>query len=335
LYGLINIHLPKYLFMKRLQSFAILGAYLLFIFSAFNCSKDDGGSTTITPPVLSTTTVSSITTTTAISGGTVSSNGGGTITAKGICWSTAHNPTIADSKTIESTSANIFISSITSLSANTTYFVRAYATNSAGTGYGVEQTFTTLSVGSASIPTLTTTAISSITSAGASSGGAISLDGGAAVTARGVCWSTSANPTIADAKTTNGTGTGAFVSSITGLAANTTYHVRAYATNSVGTAYGNDVSFTTSAASSLVNISIVSTSSGFSPSTKSVSLGTVVKWTNNDAVTHTVTSDDGVTFNSGNISPGASFSYTTSSTGTFGYHCNIHSSMSGTLTVTP
>ena len=70
-------------------------------------------------------------------------------------------------------------------------------------------------------------------------------DGNATVTARGVCWSTSHNPTVSNSHTTDGSGTGSFTSSITGLSQNTTYYVRAYATNSVGTAYGNEVSFTT------------------------------------------------------------------------------------------
>ncbi len=96
------------------------------------------------------------------------------------------------------------------------------------------------------VPTVSTTAISAITFNTASSGGNVTSDGGASVTARGVCWSTSANPTIAlSTKTSDGTGTGSFTSSITGLAPNTLYYVRAYATNSVGTAYGNEVTFTT------------------------------------------------------------------------------------------
>jgi hypothetical protein len=94
-------------------------------------------------------------------------------------------------------------------------------------------------------PAVTTTVITSIAQTTASGGGTITFDGGASVTARGVCWSTSANPTILDMCTNNGTGTGAFTSSITGLSANTNYHVRAYATNSMGTSYGSDVNFTT------------------------------------------------------------------------------------------
>ena len=88
-------------------------------------------------------------------------------------------------------------------------------------------------------PALTTTAASSITPNTATSGGNITSDGGSAVTARGVCWSTSADPTIADSKTTDGTGTGTFTSSITGLTGGTSYYVKAYAINSTGTAYGN------------------------------------------------------------------------------------------------
>jgi len=95
------------------------------------------------------------------------------------------------------------------------------------------------------IPVLTTTAVSNITQTTASCGGNITSDGGATVTVRGVCWSTSQNPTIADNKTTDGTGAGSFTSNITGLTAGTTYYVRAYATNSAGTGYGSAMSFST------------------------------------------------------------------------------------------
>lgn len=97
----------------------------------------------------------------------------------------------------------------------------------------------------ATLPTLTTTAITSIETTTAISGGIISSDGASNVTSRGICWSTNTNPTTADSKTSDGTGTGTFVSNLTGLLPNTTYYVRAYATNSVGTAYGNQVSFST------------------------------------------------------------------------------------------
>lgn len=95
------------------------------------------------------------------------------------------------------------------------------------------------------IPTVTTNAVTSILETTATSGGNITSDGGASVTAKGVCWSTSANPTTADSKTTDGTGVGSYTSSITGLVGSTTYYVRAYATNSAGTAYGSQRTFIT------------------------------------------------------------------------------------------
>jgi uncharacterized protein (TIGR02145 family) len=190
---------------------------------------------------LTTTAASAITSTTASSGGTISSNGGGDITARGVCWSTAANPTTADNKTSDATGTGTFTSSLTGLLPGTTYHIRAYATNVAGTAYGNDLTFTTLAV----VPTLTTTAASGITTTAAASGGNISSDGGSAVTARGVCWSTTTGPVATGSHTSDGTGTGSFTSSITGLTANTTYYVRAYATNSIGTAYGSEISFKT------------------------------------------------------------------------------------------
>jgi hypothetical protein len=99
--------------------------------------------------------------------------------------------------------------------------------------------------GGADLPSITTATISAITDTTAASGGNVTSDGGATVSARGVCWGTSANPTTLDGKTTDGTGTGSFTSAITGLSITTSYHVRAYAVNSAGTAYGDDISFTT------------------------------------------------------------------------------------------
>ncbi|HAM09756.1 MAG TPA: hypothetical protein DCP74_05660 [Bacteroidales bacterium] len=198
-------------------------------------------------PTITTTAVSEITTSTATSGGDVTADGGAPITVRGVCWNTSTGPSISNSKTTDETGTGSYSSSISGLAPGTTYYVRAYATNSAGTAYGNEVIFTT-GVPPPVIPTLTTTAITGITQTTAASGGNISSDGGALVTARGICWNTSANPTIAlSTKTTNGTGTGTFTSSLTGLTAGTTYYVRAYATNSAGTSYGNEINFTTSA----------------------------------------------------------------------------------------
>jgi len=95
------------------------------------------------------------------------------------------------------------------------------------------------------LPAVTTTIATSISATTAISGGNVISDSGATVTARGVCWSTSTNPEITDNHTSDGPGTGIFSSNITGLTVNTVYYMRAYATNSVGTTYGNEVSFTT------------------------------------------------------------------------------------------
>lgn len=95
------------------------------------------------------------------------------------------------------------------------------------------------------LATLTTFATSQITSTTASSGGNITSDGGIAVTARGICWNTASSPTTSNSKTTDGSGSGSFTSNLTGLSSGTIYYIRAYATNTNGTAYGNEVSFTT------------------------------------------------------------------------------------------
>ena len=96
-----------------------------------------------------------------------------------------------------------------------------------------------------SLPVVTTGGIADIMTSSATGGGEVISDGGAEVTARGVCWRTAHNPTLAHSHTTNGSGIGTFTSTLSGLAPNTTYYVRAYATNSVGTVYGGEVSFTT------------------------------------------------------------------------------------------
>ncbi len=152
---------------------------------------------------LTTTTASSITNSSASSGGNITSNGGATITARGVCWSTSANPTIANNKTIDGTGTGTFISSITLLSGDSTYYVRAYATNSVGTAYGNQISFTT---SAPTLATITTTLPSSITTTTANSGGNITNSGGATVTARGVCWSTTRNPTTANNKTNDGSG---------------------------------------------------------------------------------------------------------------------------------
>ena len=196
-------------------------------------------------PILTTINISNITESSGTSGGNIISDGGSNISKRGICWSTAQNPTTSDYSTIEGSGTGSFSSALTGLTPSTTYYVKAYATNNMGTSYGNQISFTTSNI-SNSVPTVFTTSASSITSNSSVSGGLITSDGGATVTQRGVCWSTVQNPTIFDNTNNNGTGTGSYTSSITSLNSNTTYYVRAYATNSVGTSYGSQISFTTS-----------------------------------------------------------------------------------------
>ena len=125
------------------------------------------------------------------------------------------------------------------------------------------------------LATVSTSGISNISSASASGGGEVIFDDGLAVTSRGICWNTLGTPTITDPHTIDGSGTGTFVSSLTGLAENTPYHVRAYATNSAGIAYGNEVSFTTLVWSCGLSIAVNHVAGSVAPVSKAVTYGTV------------------------------------------------------------
>lgn len=96
-------------------------------------------------------------------------------------------------------------------------------------------------------PTVTTQAASSITSSQATGNGTVVNNGGSATTSRGFCWATTAQPTTASSTVTSGSGTGAYTGTLSSLSSSTLYHYRAYATNAIGTGYGDDVTFTTSA----------------------------------------------------------------------------------------
>lgn len=195
------------------------------------------GTTNAVLPMLTTTAVSSITTSSFITGGAITFDGGSAVFARGVCWSTTQAPTITDSSTKDGAGPSSFVSNVTGLSPGSIYYVRAYATNSMGTAYGNQLSVTTL----ATVPTITTTEVKPATETTASGGGIVESDGGNAVTARGVCWSTNPSPTILNNRTINGTGKGAFTSTLTGLNTNTTYYVRSYATNAVGTGYGEEI----------------------------------------------------------------------------------------------
>jgi len=178
--------------------------------------------------------------TTATGNGTIVSLGGAAVTQHGHCWGASENPTTADSKTTKGTGyLGTFISSITGLTGGQTYHTRAYITNSQGTFYGADVTFATFATDTPTVETRDCTALTGTTATGV---GIIWDIGGSAVTEHGHCWHTSVNPTTSHSKTTNGAGSfGSFTSAITGLSATTSYYIRAYATNTAGTAYGNNV----------------------------------------------------------------------------------------------
>lgn len=207
---------------------------------SIRCIKNTDQGTT---PTVTTSTVSNITQTTATCGGNISEDGGTVVTERGIYYGTLTNPENNGTKVQVGSGEGSFTTSITDLTVGTTYYIIAYATNSTGTSYGTELSFSTSS--SINTPTLTTTGVSSVTNNSAISGGNITSNGGSEVIARGICWSTSQNPTITDSHSTDGTGIGSFASNIIDLTVGTRYYVRAYASNAVGTSYGDEISFST------------------------------------------------------------------------------------------
>ena len=208
---------------------------------------------------LTTNTISSIANTLAISGGNITATTDDVVIARGVVWSTTSSPTIdLSTKTVDGSGSGTFTSNISGLTLSTTYYVRAYATNSNRTDYGPQISFTSLST-----PILSsTTSPTSISASTATSGGNISSANGFTMVTRGVVWSTSANPTIAlSTKTAEAsTAIGSFTANITGLTSSTTYYLRSYATNTSGTDYGPQTTFVTLLAPSGLTSATASTS---------------------------------------------------------------------------
>ena len=141
---------------------------------------------------------------------------------------------------------NTLYVNLAGLEENTTYSYYYEFHNGFNSMRTVAKTFKTESSGtSISLPTVVTAEVTEITTSSAKSGGEVTNNGGAEVTERGICWGTNANPSLSDNHVAAGAGLGAFNAAMSGLEANTTYHVRAYATNSAGTAYGLDREFVT------------------------------------------------------------------------------------------
>lgn len=194
-------------------------------------------------PTVETVNVDNITMTTATVEGNVTNDGGSAVTERGICYSIYENPTLSDSIRRAGTGIGRFTCEMTNLTNATTYYIRAFATNSEGTSYG--EVLTMRTVEHPMLATVTTDEVSDITINTAVCGGNVLDDGYAEITERGICYSTHQEPTVFDYKVAGGSGLGLFQCRMSGLEMLTTYYVRAYAKNSEGYAYGNEVSFVT------------------------------------------------------------------------------------------
>jgi len=159
-------------------------------------SGTTSGEVTPVAPIVSTTPITDISITTAVSGGTVSFDGYAAVTTRGVCWNRTGNPTINDYKTIDGIGLGSFTSTLTSLTTNTKYYVRAYAINSVGTSYGEQDSLITLT--SLSVPVVTTADTIIIIGTSAFCSGNVVQWGGTEITERGFCYNTTGNPSVSD-----------------------------------------------------------------------------------------------------------------------------------------
>ena len=193
-------------------------------------------------PTVVTGSSSSVSYYSATCGGDVVNDGFLPITARGICWDTIPEPNIAGQHTTEGSGTGIFTSTLANLEAGITYYFRAFASNELGTTYGETKSFTTLAN---TPPSVTTVNVTNVTGVSATAGGIITDDGGLPIIEKGICWSTYENPDISGDHVTSTANTGTFACQLSALTQGTTYHVRAYATNTSGITYGEQQVFTT------------------------------------------------------------------------------------------
>ena len=212
---------------------------------AISCSQtneEDPGPELPAAPVFETLPINSITDNSAGSGGTILSDGGFAITDKGLCFSIFPNPTISNARTRNGPGNLSFTSTMTNLTRNARYYVRAYVSNKNGTYYGNEVAFNT-KPGPSAPPRVVTGMPQEVDSVSVILGGEVTSDGGFPITSRGVCYDTISSPTLASPRTRDGSGLGSFSSKITGLRRDKLYYFRAYAVNQTGTSYGSLSSF--------------------------------------------------------------------------------------------
>jgi len=216
----------------------LVGVVLLITLFVFHSCKKEKGEV----PTLTTSDVTNITGTSATCGGTITDEGSGTIVERGVCWSKGITPTTIDSRTIEGGGAGSFLSNMINLDVTTTYYVRAYAVNEAGVGYGMVMSFTT----QGQVPTATTQTATGVTSTTAILHGIINPNYLSTIVTFEYGITTGYGQTIpATQSPATGNSNTNVTAELSGLLPGTTYHFRIKTINSLGTTYGSDFSFTT------------------------------------------------------------------------------------------
>ena len=235
--GFIDLNIKKFMMKKRICNYPVV--LILLIFQLLNsCKKEEPAQL----PVVSTTPATEVTVSTATSGGTITSDGGDLILESGVCWSTNPNPSTSDSKTVDGTAIGQFVSKLTGLVGGTSYHVRAYATNSVGTAYGADISFSTVG----KVPASITQPASAVTTDGATLTGTVNPNDLPTTVSFEYGTTTNYGSTVtASQSPVNGNSIYNVNVVITGLTPGTTYHYRIKTVNSIGTTYGSDVTFTT------------------------------------------------------------------------------------------
>lgn len=219
---------------RILRTLSLLVIIPIFLF-IYSCNKTDA-------PVLTTHEIDDVDYRSASGGGHISDDGGDPVLSRGLCWNKTGNPTIEDSIAKCGSGTGAFHKSLSNLTPGTSYYVRAYATNSSKTGYGNEVSFRTRTI---FIPVLSTYCITFSNQTTVKTGGMVHEYNGGTISERGVCWSTSPSPDINSEKKASENPEGYnFYITVTNLAPGTTYYLRSYATNEAGTGYGNELIFT-------------------------------------------------------------------------------------------
>lgn len=221
--------------------------YLIVLIFFIGCKNDD-------VPTVKTINISSITQTSATCLGSIISQGYSEVTSRGIYLGKSEDQIIIDTITVDSTGIGSFTCNLTGLNPGTKYFVKAFATNRYGTGFGDTVSFTTIP---ATVPEVIICPYINVSQTSAKLNGEITSYGASKIVDCGFCWSTSEDPTLSDNCVSSNLYLGQFSATIEGLELNTKYYVRAYATNLVGTAYGISEYFNT--CSDVPNMSLIGT----------------------------------------------------------------------------